>query len=453
MQELLAELAQVQPTYLVCRALDRLHRSRLEWELLCGRLARVGVVGIAQFPQLNGAPSLQRLENIYDQTLASMQAAFAELQKAELKVNLMNGRRERAHDRLPNGGHAPYGYEWHTRPDRRRAYRPQPEERAVYDRIIEWVLDGWGPAKIARALNDGGTPTRNAVTGWSATTVRRILASQAQLGMIRTWDGWVPGDAMEPIIDRDRWELAQAALATRKVEHGGSNTKRNALAGLLRCSACGKTLKAYTNRPRRRTNGAFAGERYSYKHYTCKIYNSGCASGYSISERRALRELAVLVDARIAATPEWMPVTQERPAVGELEQAVADLSKQRERAERDVERAYEAYVDVADDLREVAAATLNRRRNKLADVVVDLERAQRAYSGAQTARPAMVADLEDLRDLLNDWQSFDDDDKRAMLEHLIDHAVVLPPGGATRLSVVWRTPQLRSAAPEDASAG
>ena len=40
----------------------------------------------------------------------------------------------------------------------------------------------------------------------------------------------------------------------------------------------------------------------------------------------------------------------------------------------------------------------------------------------------MSLDLAELRGLLADWQSFEDDDNRAVLEELIDHAVVLPAG-------------------------
>ncbi len=373
LKELLAELPQVQPTYLVCRALDRLHRSRLEWELLCGQLAKAGVAGIAQFPQLSGPPTITRLENIHDQTLAALQAAFAQLQKAELKVHLMNGRRERAHRGLPNGGRVPYGY---SRPVKGGPFVVVMDEAAVYGQLIEWAVSGWGPAKMAKALNDRSTPTRNGATGWSATTVRRILESKAQLGMVRTWDGWVPGEGMPAITEQDRWEMAHASLAERKRGNGGTNTKRNALAGILRCSACGKTLKAYTNRPKRK--GGADGERYAYKHYTCKIYNSGCSAGHSISERRALNELADHVDRRLKATQSWQNVQPDTPDPGPLKDRVSELAKQRAKAEKDMKRAYEAYVDAEDDLRSVAAQTLNERKERLRAVRAQLEAAQRS---------------------------------------------------------------------------
>ncbi len=446
MQELLAELPQTQPTYLVCRALDRLHRSRLEWELLCVRLSRAGVVGIAQFPQLSGAPQIQRLENVQDQTLASIQAAFAELGKAELKTNLMNGRRERARQGLPNGGHTPYGY---ARPERKMPLVVVEDEANAYRQMVEWAILGWGPAKIAKALNDRGVPTRRSAHGWRAATVKRILESEAQLGMVRTWDGWIPGAGMEALIDRDRWELARAAGAERRRGNGGTNTRRHALAGLLRCSACGQKLKAQRdNRLTRDENG----ERRHYWNYTCKVYNSGCSAGTSISERKALRELAGHVAARLDATREWIDVEQEPADLGELEARIGELTAVRVKVEREVTRAYEAYVDADDELRKIAAATLNKRKAKLAKVNDDLEAAQREYASAQTTPTDEVVDLGQLRPLLDDWQSFDDNDKREFLEQLIDHAVVLPPGPKSRLEVVWRRDQLSASEPEPQTA-
>jgi DNA invertase Pin-like site-specific DNA recombinase len=124
MQTLLAELAVVQPTYLVCRDQDRLHRSSLEWELLQHQMVKAGVEAVVQWPNLQGAPIITRLSESKDRAFASIQAAFASLQKADMKTKLMAGRRERTAQGLPNAGHAPYGYERAARTA--RGERPRP---------------------------------------------------------------------------------------------------------------------------------------------------------------------------------------------------------------------------------------------------------------------------------------------------------------------------------------
>ena len=98
-------------------------------------------------------------------------------------------------------------------------------------------------------------------------------------------------------------------------------------------------FKAYTNRPKRK--GGADGERYAYKHYTCKIYNSGCSAGHSISERRALNELADHVDRRLKATQSWQNVQPDTQDPGPPEDRVSELAKQRAKAEKDMKRAYE----------------------------------------------------------------------------------------------------------------
>lgn len=143
MQTLLAELNVVQPTYLVCREQDRLHRSSLEWELLQHQMVKAGVEAVVQWPNLQGTPIVTRLSESKDRAFASIQAAFASLQKADTKAKLMAGRRERAAQGLPNGGFAPYPYERvkrATRADRAAPFVINDAEAETYCQMIQWTL-------------------------------------------------------------------------------------------------------------------------------------------------------------------------------------------------------------------------------------------------------------------------------------------------------------------------
>lgn len=182
LQALLGELRQVQPTYLVCRKLDRLHRSSLEWELLQHRLRQAGVEAVVQFPSLDGRPEFLRIENPRDRTLASLQAAFAQMEKDEMREKMRTGREGRIVEGKPNGGHPPYGYRWEAK---KAPLVIHEHEATVYEQLIEWAIEGRGSAWIANRLNRESVPTRGARRGWSATTVRKILRSEAQTGMMR----------------------------------------------------------------------------------------------------------------------------------------------------------------------------------------------------------------------------------------------------------------------------
>jgi site-specific DNA recombinase len=438
MQALLGELSHVQPTYLVCRELDRIHRSTLEWELLQHSLVRAGVEGIVQFPSLDGAPLITHLSESKDQAFASILAAFAQLQKADMKTKLMAGRHERAAQGLPNGGFAPYGYE---RVEKGAPFAVNQTEAETYRRMIDWTTEGHGSAWIARELNRLKVPTRSGKSKWTAPTVRHIVASQAPLGMIRVRrnraDSWAPAKDQPPIITRELWEEAQAALAPRRRPGGGgTNRRKHALAGLLRCSACGKTLRARVHRPTRLIRSTGERKRYEYWFYTCKLIDSGCPEGCAISERRALKELAAHIDDYLSST-KWV---QAAPAnnMDEVEQRISQLEADLADARRKVQRAHTAYVDAEDDMASIALEELHRRRAHIKSIESELGKERQGYAQAMTA-PSDQVDLAELRSLLASWDTFDDNDKRVLIETMIDHAVVRPPGRKDRLEIHWAT--------------
>jgi DNA invertase Pin-like site-specific DNA recombinase len=433
MQAMLAELSHVQPTYLVCREIDRIHRSTLEWELLQHSLVRAGVEGIVQFPSLEGAPLITRLSESKDLAFASILATFAQLQKADMKTKLMTGRRERASQGLPNGGHAPYGYE---RVERGAPFAVNDAEAEAYGRMIQWTIEGEGAGRIAQRLNRLGVRTRSGKAGWNETTVRHILASQAPLGMIRVRDKWQPAQDQPAIISRELWEQAQAALKPRKTP--ASNKRRHTLSGLLRCSACGKPLKAKRFRRSRVERKTGKMKHYEYWFYRCKIYDGsgrGCTDGCAINERRALSELARHINDALSSTTTWI---QAAPAsnIGEVEQRISELEADLADAKRKVKRAHTAYVDAEDDMASIALEELHHRRARVQSIESELGKERQGYAQAMTA-PSGQVDLDELRRLLAGWDTFDDNDKRVLIETMIDYAVVRPPGRKDRLEIHW----------------
>ena len=96
------------------------------------------------------------LEREQRSRLASIQAAFASLQKADMKTKLMAGRRERTAQGLPNGGHAPYGYERAartTRGERPRPFAVSHTEAETYGQMIQGTIEGHGSAWITHRLS------------------------------------------------------------------------------------------------------------------------------------------------------------------------------------------------------------------------------------------------------------------------------------------------------------
>jgi hypothetical protein len=174
---------------------------------------------------------------------------------------------------------------------------------------------------------------------------------------------------------------------------------------------------------------------YEYWFYTCKIYGSGCSEGCSINERRALQELTQHIDDALQSTTSWIhasPVS----SMGDVEQRVGDLELDLADAKRKVKRAHTAYVDAEDDMASIALEELQRRRTRAKSIESELEAARQSHAHA-TIAPSDSVDLDELRSLLASWDTFDDNDKRALIETVIDYAVVMPPGRKNRLEVHW----------------
>jgi DNA invertase Pin-like site-specific DNA recombinase len=441
MQALLGELKLIKPTYLVCRQLDRLSRDNYEHSYIVKQMKAAGLEGFAEAPTLNEL-TVRGIADPRDEAMAGIEAIFANLQKADLKIKLMMGRQQRARDGKPNGGRAPYGY---YRPAKKAPLAIHEEEAETYRLMVQLVIDkAWGPAKIAHELVKRGIRTGSGDTNWTATTVRRILMSKAQCGYVRAEfadaqsdDGWVKAkkaeNAQPAIVTEATWDKMRAVLDARTSE-SGHNQRRHPLAGLLRCHACGMTLKAHPGTKRDK-----AGRKII--NYSCRVYNSGCTAGYSISERKALAELRRWLERRLALTENegWSDVAPtDGPSEADLaEHRIAALERAHAKAERDADRAWATYSD-ADERDRRRAKTLYEQRRDRADELADsLAQAREAFGAAKASDATSdQPSPEELRQVLTDWDALGADRLRGVLSLTVEKAILGPPGKGPRLTVI-----------------
>jgi DNA invertase Pin-like site-specific DNA recombinase len=196
------------------------------------------------------------------------------------------------------GGRPPYGYrlaDAGPHPNKvhaswgRRAHRLEPDPETAH--VVRWMfaqrLAGHSVARIARALNDAGTPCPSAAdpgrnphrTGnaWTLRTVAAILgnprytgrqvwnrqrtdkvladAANVSLGhkAVQRWnlpDGWVISarPAHPALVSKTDFIAAQGASAARGPAPGGDpaapGRRRYLLAGLLTCGTCGRRMES-----------------------------------------------------------------------------------------------------------------------------------------------------------------------------------------------------------------
>ncbi len=361
-----------------------------------------------------------------DRAFPSIQAVFASLQKADMKAKLGAGRRERAAQGLPYGGQVPYGY------DRvlKGPFVVNEAQAQTYAQMMDWVIEGLvrkrsRPGLLARALQVRGAWPIGPNHG--RRNHREPSTAGHGSGPARRWRE--VGNRTRSAADHHSRALGAGAGGDRLAQAVSDNRRRHVLAGLLKCSACGYTLRYMVQR---RQN--VAGERKPYPYYKCE-HNRACTGRYAIAEGVALEEIAEQINERLRDTTEWtrpVPASQ----IGEVENRIGELEAAAADAGRKVKRAHTAWVDADEAMAGIALEELHARQQTLKTIQAELDEARRGYAQAMTA-PSDEVDLDEIRALLLGWETLPDEEKRMVLEAVVDHAVVLPKGRGPRLDVHW----------------
>lgn len=249
--------------------MDRLGRGDMQEQgIILGTFRRLDVKIIT--PR-----KIYDLNDEFDEEYSEFEAFMA---RKELKIitrRLQRGRVLSVEAGNYIGTRPPYGYEIMELPDG-RTLRPHPEQAEVVKQIFRWYTqEQMGSSKIATKLNEFGIPS---YTGrhWTPSAVITILKNAVYAGRIqwkkkeqkksrspgkkrdtRTRDRseWidVPGKH-EPLVDVETFHLAQERLKSRyhapyQLDEKGQPKITTALAGLVKCANCGKTMvyRPYTH--------------------------------------------------------------------------------------------------------------------------------------------------------------------------------------------------------------
>jgi site-specific DNA recombinase len=220
--------------------------------------------------------------------MISVLSAVAEIERENILVQTMEGRRQKAREGKWNGGFAPYGYRLE------KGYLHIAEDEAEVIRIIfeKYVSTNMGAPGIATYLNDMGYVKKkrqnNTLDVFSTSFIRGVLENPIYAGKLaygRRKTEKIPGTrneyhiveqkefpvydgAHEAIIPIEVWEQAQrkkkeTSCTWEKVYHP---ERENLLSGLLRCPVCGAGMYGNVNRKKKK-DGTFYKE---YYYYACK---------------------------------------------------------------------------------------------------------------------------------------------------------------------------------------
>ena len=220
--------------------------------------------------------------------MISVLSAVAEIERENILVQTMEGRKQKAREGRWNGGFAPYGY---TLRDGELYIQEDEAEiiRIIYDKFINTNM---GAATIARYLTQQGYKKKIRQNGtldtFSAHFVKLVLDNPIYCGKIaygRRKNEKIAGShneyhvvkqaeypvyegAHEAIITEPDWMLAQQ----KRLRTGVKNDKiysldhQHILSGIIKCPECGAGLYGSVNRKRKK-DGTFYRD---YWYYACK---------------------------------------------------------------------------------------------------------------------------------------------------------------------------------------
>ena len=217
-------------------------------------------------------------------------SAVAEIERENILVQTMEGRKQKAREGKWNGGQAPFGY---TLDSKKGMLIVNPEEAEIVKIIFnKFVNEGLGADSISNYLNQHGYVKRkyrsHELNYFTRSLVRKILDNPVYIGKIaygksstekikgtrdqyhrvRNDDFLLAEGLHDAIFDLDLWEGARAKreetgvkwVKTHSLEH------EHILTGLLKCPICGVGMSGTVRRRKNKSTGEYKDDFY----YRCK---------------------------------------------------------------------------------------------------------------------------------------------------------------------------------------
>jgi len=286
--------------------------------------------------------------------MISVLSAVAEIERENILVQTMEGRRQKAREGRWNGGFAPYGYKL----ENGELLIADDEVEVIRIIFEKYVYTNMGATAIAAYLNDHGYKKKlrqnNTSELFSAHFVKMVLDNPVYCGKLaygRRKTEKIPGTRNqfhivkqneypvyegihEAIVSEEMWQLAQKKRSTTgvKSEKIYNLDHENILSGILRCPICGAGMYGNVNRKKKK-DGTFYKD---YYYYACKHRTTvnGHRCGYKRQWKQELVDAAVAEAIRnLVNKPSFEQSIRQKIGAeidtNELEAELAQLNKQR----------------------------------------------------------------------------------------------------------------------------
>lgn len=301
-----------------------------------------------------------------------------------------------------------------------------PEEAEIVRTIFRlYVDDLLSPFDIARHLNALGLVTGKQKP-FEKRSIEYILDNPAYIGKnrwnrtesgskrIKDEDEWIVSDGpQEPIIAQDIFQAAQERRQKEYRPKGArpASTCRHWLSGLLKCSACGRTLSASSHADPK------SGTRYIY--FQCYGYLKGkCSVSHNISEKKIT---PIVLESMEAALQSGIIVFEQKKNVKDSDMNQRTLLElQISKLDQRSERLRAAYLDGIDTLEEykVNRQMLDNERVRLSEKLAAIQKTP----GETVSPKKMLERIKDVRDIL-DSNEYSMQEKNAAIKTIIEKIV------------------------------
>lgn len=220
--------------------------------------------------------------------MISVLSAVAEIERDNILVQTMEGRKQKAREGKWNGGFAPYGYKL---VDGSLFIAEDEVEviKIIFDKYINTTM---GVVAIAAFLNESGYVKKkrqnNTIDGFAASFVKGVIDNPVYCGklaygrrktekvqgkrnefhVVKQDEFMVVDGEHEAIIGAEEWKAAQDKRKTTGVKRVKTHSleHEHILTGILKCPGCGANMYGNVNRKRHPKGGTYR----DYFYYACK---------------------------------------------------------------------------------------------------------------------------------------------------------------------------------------
>ncbi len=309
------------------------------------------------------------------------------------------------------GGAAPFGYQWHN-----RALVPDPKEAPVRKLMYELFLEHKRKKTVARLLNEAGYRTRNG-SRFSDTTIDRLIRDPTAKGTRRAnytkslgegkhWklkpeDEWVL-TTIEPIISETLWSQCNALLDERR-RNGKPPAKKavHLFTGVAFCG-CGHKLYVPSNSPK----------------YTC----------YKCRAKIPVDDLETIFHEQLkgfflSAEDVASYLEQADETIRHKQELLDTQERDRQRIQQDMEKIKRLYM--ADQISvEGFGREYRPLEERLKQLNDEMPRLQAEVDFLKVQYLSSDEVLAEARDLYQRWTSLTADEKRQIVEHVVERITV-----------------------------